>query len=160
MLPSQHGLLASDNLQLWNWAQNWWPCFSQRVFLHNVPICTRNLCYPYQNDLHSLLWKLCFCSNTFDQFHEFGGGCLFVWLVGLFCCSPVRVEIFPVVLLSFLKNCQCLKMARWKPSECYWGALCLVQEFVFEAGIPSKSPRWLFLDAPKLSMCLTFFSLL
>lgn len=111
---------------------------------------------PYRNDLHSLLWKLSFYSYIFDLFHEFGEG----WLVGCFVLlfpSPCG-DLSGYLVSLRTDNAWRWPRASWKPSECYWGAFCLVQELWGRTSF--TNPYWLFRDAPKLSMCLTFLSLL
>lgn len=118
MLLPQGSLLASDNLQLRDWAQRWWPWFQ----LHSMVVSS--ITYPSVPgipELHSLLWKLPFYSYTFDLVY-----CLFFFF-------SVHMETFLILcLLSFPKNCQWPKWpgAGWKPSELYWGAFWLFQEFL------------------------------
>lgn len=102
-------------------------------FLIMYPFIPGITATPYQKGLHSLLWKLRFCSNAFDQFHEFGRDFLFVclagWFVLLFLSPPGDLSNGCLVSLRTVNACR-WPGGSWKPSECYWGAFCLLQEFV------------------------------
>lgn len=124
---------------------------------HNLPIHTRNRCHPYWNDLHSLLWKLSFTPIFLTSFMSLVRFC---WSVGCFVLLFPRPcgDLSGYLVSLRTDNAWRWPRARWKPSECYWGAFCLVQELWGRTSF--TNPYWLFRDVPKLSMCLTFFSLL
>lgn len=115
MLLPQGSLLASDNLQLRDWAQRWWPWFQ----LHSMVVSS--ITYPSVPgipELHSLLWKLPFYSYTFDLVY-----CLF-----FFFQSTWRPSL----------SCACLASLRTVDDRSIWE---LVESLVSSTGELSDSFR-------------------
>lgn len=99
---------------------------------HNVTIRTRNHCHPLsewppQFIMKTVLLVLYFWPVSWVWWGFFV--CLAGWFVLLFP-SPCG-DLFSDCLVSLRTiNAWRWLRANWKPSECYWGAFCLVQEFL------------------------------